>query len=97
MKIGAITLKLRSKPDDVAAQLETATGCSPAEIAGWLGGNPIAGLVAAALVPFIEEADRPAIPELATAIADAGVGQVAAEVAGLYAKLAPQQAGETRE
>lgn len=87
MKIGSITLKLRSKPDDVAAQLEASTGCSAAEVAGWLAANPTAGLVAAALVPFVEEAERPAIPELASAIADAGVAEVAAEVAKLYGKL----------
>jgi hypothetical protein len=89
MQIGSNTYAVQARPDDLDAQLLALTGCSAAEVAGWLGGHPIAGLVAAALLPFLAEQDRPAAPDLAQAIADAGVAEVAAEVAALYAADLP--------
>lgn len=90
MKIGDKTLKLRKRPSDIEAQLLASTGCSEAEVAAWLRGNPLPGLVAAALLPFVEGGDAPAIPELADAIATAGVAGVAAEVAKLYDAAKPE-------
>lgn len=83
MKIGEQTFAVQPRPATLDAQLVELTGCDAAEVAGMLAANPIAGLVAVALLPFLE--DGPSAPELANLIAEAGVLEVAAEVAALYA------------
>lgn len=82
MKIGKTTVDLQDRPDDLDARLIAATGCDASEIAGMLAGNPIAGLVANALLPFLGEGSA---PELAALIDGAGTPAIAAQVLALYA------------
>ena len=75
-----------ARPKDLDERVAALTGCSAGEIAQQMTGSPIAGHVAAALHPFLR--DPPSVPELAAEIAAAGVEEVRAEVAKLYAPVA---------
>lgn len=83
IQIGAKRLATR-RPQDLDAVLLVDFGCNAAEIAGMLAGQPLAGTVARALVPFLAEGDRPTLAELASDIDAAGTVNVATQVAALY-------------
>lgn len=84
IKIGDKSLTTR-RPDDLDAQLRADTGHDAAEIGRALSGEPLAGTVARALLPFLAADGRPSAPELAAEIAAAGTAGVARQVAALYA------------
>jgi hypothetical protein len=92
MKIGTRTFAVADRPGDLDAQLVASTGCNAAEIAGMLAEGAIAGLVANALLPFLAEQDRPAVPELAALIAGEDLAGVTRQVAALYAAPAGGEA-----
>ena len=92
MKIGSATYAVQAIPANLDEQLIAATGCDAREVAGMLADNPIAGLVANALAPFLKGKDIPSVPELAEAIADAGVSEIAPQVAALYASTTELEA-----
>ncbi|HVQ09526.1 MAG TPA: hypothetical protein VMS43_13930 [Allosphingosinicella sp.] len=71
-------------PTDLDRGLLADTGCNAAEIGRIIAGNPLAGTVARALLPFLAEDGRPSLAELAGEIEAAGTGAVAAQVVGLY-------------
>lgn len=83
IKIGSRSFAV-SRPADLDEQILAATGCSPAEIAAQLRGEPLADIVARAVLPFLPEPDRPPVAELAAGIAAAGTAAIAARVAALY-------------
>lgn len=85
--IGALALDA-SKPADLNARLRAGLGCSEAEMTAWLAGNPLAGMVARALHPLLDDA-APAVAELAAAIAEAGARAVAEQVLAVYAPADP--------
>src|SRR5690242_15941215 len=85
VKIGNREIATR-RPQDLDKILLADTGCNAAEIVGMLSGSPLAHIVARALLPFMAEADRTSPPELAHEIAAAGIADVAAQVAALYAE-----------
>lgn len=78
-----------SRPKDLNEQLIASTGCDAGEIGGMIAGRPLADLVGRALAPFIPADGRPDPVALADMIGAAGVADVAAQVAGLYAADAP--------
>lgn len=86
IKIGAKTHRTQ-KPKDLDAALLKASGISAQETVRLLSGNPLAHHVARAALPFLAEPVE--VSELASAIADAGVAEVAAEVLALYATDKP--------
>lgn len=84
VEIGGKTLPTR-RPQDLDKALLAETGCNAAEFARMIGGQPLAGTVASALLPFLPEEGRPSASELAATIEAAGPAGVAAQVARLYA------------
>jgi hypothetical protein len=84
IRIGETALATR-RPRDLDKALLADAGCNAAEVARMLSGQPLAGTVARALLPFLPEEGRPAIADLASQIDAAGTGEVAAQVAALYA------------
>lgn len=87
MQIGSATFTVQARPADLDAQLVASLGCDAREVAAMLASNPIAGVIAAAVAPFIK--GGPSVPELASVIADAGTEAVAASVLELYAADVP--------
>jgi hypothetical protein len=83
-----------TRPKGLDKALMASTGCSSNEVAHMLGGQPLAHLVARALLPFLAEEGRPDAVELAAAINDHGTAEVAAKVASLYGAAEPE-AGPT--
>lgn len=89
LKIGT-TEHATARPKALDKALAASTGCSVAEVARMLGGQPAPDLVARALQPFLPEDARPGIPELAAAINDHGTADIAAKVASLYGAAEPE-------
>lgn len=84
IQIGEAAFATR-RPRDLDKVLLADVGCNATEIARMLGGQPLAGTVARALLPFLPEEGRPALADLASDIAAAGTGEIAIQVVALYA------------
>lgn len=87
IKIGERTLATR-RPTDLDVALVEASGCNAAETQRMLGSDASPGHVARALLPFLAEAERPSLAELAAEIHAAGTASVAAQIAALLAPVA---------
>lgn len=88
MKIGSATFTVQARPADLDAQLVASLGCDAREVAAMLASNPIAGVIAAAVSPFIKNGSL-SVSELASVIAEAGTESAAASVLELYAADVP--------
>lgn len=73
-----------SRPKDLDAAVQAATGLSAAEMARQLAGHPRAQAAAQALRPFLGDDAPGSLPELAAEIALADMGEVQAQVLALY-------------
>lgn len=87
IQIGSTTYAIRT-PKDLDARLIEATGCSTAEHATMLAGEPQPIHLARALHPLlhVEEGEVPDLPVLARQIAAADWTAITQQVRGLYAK-----------
>lgn len=94
MKIGKLTLAT-AIPEDLEGRCRQMKGVSAEEMARLLSGRCIAGMVAAALTPFL--AEPPPRGELARAIADAGVDKIRARARRLYAGALRANKGTANE
>jgi hypothetical protein len=73
------------RPADLDGALAAENGCNAVEAQTWLQGTPIAGFVARALHPFLQ--DEIGLADLAMMIDAAGTAEVASQVAALYGEV----------
>lgn len=95
IKIGEREFATR-RPADLDTKLIEASGCNAEETSRMLGSDAAPGHVARALLPFLGEADRPSLAELASEIAAAGTAAVAAQVAALLEPVSEPKAGDPK-